>query len=528
CRSPKDSRRNGATEPQRRTVPVETSAYNALVSQCDGVGSYDWSYQTEEEPANFALMAFQLRALLLILRDTALVTLRKKLEKAEQERDDLKLKLEKFQTSSKNLTELLASQKNEKHGLGYNSQVFPREMFDCENYFSSESDCESCPPSSLYDRLQPSGGYHALSPSKPAQDLSYTNRPTAPIIEDWVSDYEDESKTKVPRIVPSFVQSSEQVKTPRHSILPSSEQVKTPRHSILPVETSIPAATPKPTRPKSNSSGKRRNRKTCFVCKSVDHLIKDCDYHAKIMAQPTPKNYAHRDQVTAVQAPVVSAAHGNMSYLSEFKELNGGYVGFGGNPKGGKIYGKGKIKTGKFKGKVDEGFLVGYSVNSKAFRVFNSRTRIVQETLHVNFLENKPNITGSGPTWLFDIDSLTRTMNYQPVIAGNQTNPGAGFQDKFNTEKTGKEIDQQYVLFPMCPSGFINPQNNDEDDAFDEKEHDAKKPEFEVNVSSSRSAQSRKQDDKTKKEAKGKSLVESSIRYRHLSAEFEDCSENSS
>nr|GFD20258.1 retrovirus-related Pol polyprotein from transposon TNT 1-94 [Tanacetum cinerariifolium] len=52
---------------------------------------------------------------------------------------------------------------------------------------------------------------------------------------------------------------------------------------------------------------------------------------------------------------------------------------------------------GKFQGKVDEGFLVGYSVCSKAFRVFNSRTRIVQETLHVNFMENKPNVAGSGP-----------------------------------------------------------------------------------------------------------------------------------
>nr|GFC35315.1 retrovirus-related Pol polyprotein from transposon TNT 1-94 [Tanacetum cinerariifolium] len=52
---------------------------------------------------------------------------------------------------------------------------------------------------------------------------------------------------------------------------------------------------------------------------------------------------------------------------------------------------------GKFQGKVDEGFLVGYSVCSKAFRVFNSRTRIVQETLHVNFMENKPNVEGSGP-----------------------------------------------------------------------------------------------------------------------------------
>nr|GEY26722.1 ribonuclease H-like domain-containing protein [Tanacetum cinerariifolium] len=70
---------------------------------------------------------------------------------------------------------------------------------------------------------------------------------------------------------------------------------------------------------------------------------------------------------------------------------------------------------GKFDRKVDEGFLVGYSASSQAFRVFNSRTCTVQETLHVNFQKNKPNVTGSGPTWLFDIDSLTRTMNYQPV-----------------------------------------------------------------------------------------------------------------
>nr|GEV53473.1 retrotransposon protein, putative, Ty3-gypsy subclass [Tanacetum cinerariifolium] len=69
CRSPKDSRRNGATEPQRRTIPVETSTSNALVSQCDGVGSYDWSYQAEEEPTNYALMVFFYhQALLLILR----------------------------------------------------------------------------------------------------------------------------------------------------------------------------------------------------------------------------------------------------------------------------------------------------------------------------------------------------------------------------------------------------------------------------------------------------------------------------
>ncbi|GJR52299.1 putative ribonuclease H-like domain-containing protein [Tanacetum coccineum] len=80
---------------------------------------------------------------------------------------------------------------------------------------------------------------------------------------------------------------------------------------------------------------------------------------------------------------------------------------------------------GKFDGKVDEGFLVGYSINSQAFMVFNTRTRKVEENLHITFLENKPNVVGSGPDWLFDIDLLTNSMHYEPVTAGNQTNTNA-------------------------------------------------------------------------------------------------------
>ncbi|GJX27025.1 retrovirus-related pol polyprotein from transposon TNT 1-94, partial [Tanacetum coccineum] len=72
---------------------------------------------------------------------------------------------------------------------------------------------------------------------------------------------------------------------------------------------------------------------------------------------------------------------------------------------------------GKFDGKADEGFFVGYSLNSKAFRVFNSRTRIVEENLHIRFSKSTPNNVGSGPDWLFDIDALTRTMNYEPITA---------------------------------------------------------------------------------------------------------------
>nr|GFC50169.1 hypothetical protein [Tanacetum cinerariifolium] len=95
CRSPKDSRRTAIVEPQRRSVPVETSTSNALVSQCDA-------------------------------------TLRQKLETTEQKRDDLNMKLEMFQTSSKRLTNLLASQTSDKAGLGYNSKVFTQAMFDCD------------------------------------------------------------------------------------------------------------------------------------------------------------------------------------------------------------------------------------------------------------------------------------------------------------------------------------------------------------------------------------------------------------
>ncbi|GJW46167.1 hypothetical protein Tco_0077813 [Tanacetum coccineum] len=107
----------------------------------------------------------------------------------------------------------------------------------------------------------------------------------------------------------------------------------------------------------------------------------------------------------------------------------------------------------KFDGITDEGFFVGYSTNSKAFRVFNSRTRIVEENLHVKFSENTPNIAGSRPNWLFDIDALTKSMNYKLVVTGNQSigsadppfsssskdSPDVGFKPSGEEEKKDAE-----------------------------------------------------------------------------------------
>ncbi|GKE01068.1 putative ribonuclease H-like domain-containing protein, partial [Tanacetum coccineum] len=99
-------------------------------------------------------------------------------------------------------------------------------------------------------------------------------------------------------------------------------------------------------------------------------------------------------------------------------------------------------------------FLVGYSINSKAFRVFNTRTRKVEENLHINFLENKPNVAGSGPEWLFDIDSLTKSMNYKPVTKGNQTNGDACLETNVNAGQAGQEqaFDHEYILLPLMLS----------------------------------------------------------------------------
>nr|GFB06983.1 hypothetical protein [Tanacetum cinerariifolium] len=203
-----------------------------------------------------------------------------KLDTTEKEWDEQNMKLEKFQTSSKRLTGLLASQTSEKAGLGYNSQVFTQAMFDCENYYSSKSDSDSWPPSNLYDRFFLSGGYHAvpppLSPTKPEQDIS--SRPSAPIIEDWVSDSGKDDMPQVTKDVPSFAQFTELVKYPRHSGLLS----QPPMSIALPV----------PLKANSPLKGSRRTKKTCFVCKSENHLIKDCDFHARKLAH---KSYASRD-----------------------------------------------------------------------------------------------------------------------------------------------------------------------------------------------------------------------------------------
>nr|GEZ24100.1 hypothetical protein [Tanacetum cinerariifolium] len=95
---------------------------------------------------------------------------------------------------------------------------------------------------------------------------------------------------------------------------------------------------------------------------------------------------------------------------------------------------------GKFEAKGDEGYFIGYLMSSKAFRVFNKRTRRVEENLHVEFLENKAIEKGAGP--------LTKSMNYVPVDAGTNSPNFSGTKDATNQEVKKDVSSLRYIALP--------------------------------------------------------------------------------
>nr|GEY87489.1 hypothetical protein [Tanacetum cinerariifolium] len=112
---------------------------------------------------------------------------------------------------------------------------------------------------------------------------------------------------------------------------------------------------------------------------------------------------------------------------------------------------------GKFDGKADEGYIVGYSASNKAYRVYNMPNKRVKKTMNLRYLEDKPNVQGLDHEWYFDLDYLTDTLGYKHVqanqSAGTQeatTNP-AGTQD----DDSNSECDEQVIIVPSYPSHSI-------------------------------------------------------------------------
>nr|GEX84939.1 ribonuclease H-like domain-containing protein [Tanacetum cinerariifolium] len=228
----------------------------------------------------------------------------------------------------------------------------------------------------------------------------------------------------------------------------------------------------------------------------------------------------------------------NMSYLFDFEAIIGGYVAFGGNPKGGKISSKGKIRTGKLdfddvyfvKELKFNLFSVSQMCDKKNSVIFTDSEYLIlslkfklpdenQVLLRVPRENNMYNvdlkhIVPSGDlTCLFAKATLDESNLWHRRM-GNINFKTMNKLVKGNLVRglPSKVFENDYSCV-ACKKG---------------KQHKAscKLPEFEFHVSLSCSAQSKKHDDKTKREAKGKSLIESSTGYRNLSAKFEDFSDN--
>nr|GEX25661.1 hypothetical protein [Tanacetum cinerariifolium] len=238
---------NKHKEITRRSVPMEIHAYTALVS-CDGLGGYDWNDQAEEGP-NYALMAYtsltsdsknefiylediKVLKVEIQMKDIAIGELRKKLEKAQKEKDGIQLTAEKFENTSKGLNKLIEYQiiNNYKKGLGY------------ENY-----NAVLPPYTGNFMPLKPDLSYIGLDEFaiKPvAENTKSCKKETkvrknndASIVEEWVSDDEEENVTQhkiVKKTVRHIIVKKEFVKPRQHE--------KTARKTVKKVEHNRPKA----------------------------------------------------------------------------------------------------------------------------------------------------------------------------------------------------------------------------------------------------------------------------------------------
>nr|GEZ17541.1 putative ribonuclease H-like domain-containing protein [Tanacetum cinerariifolium] len=329
------------TTSTKRSVPIDSSASTALVS-CDGLGGYNWSDQAEEGP-NYALMAFHLQVL----------TQRKKLEIAQEEKDGIQLNVEKFENASKNLNKLIKCQivNNCKKRLG------------CENYNAVPPPYSGnfMPPAHdlSFTGLYEFDNKHVDENNKSSEEEPKVVRKSddAPIIEEWVSDDEKENVTQ-PKIEKKIVKLDHKVKVIR-----------------------------------CDNGTEFKNSKMNQFCEMKGILRQFI-----IARTPQQNRVAERRNMILIEVARTMLAD-SKSPTSFWAE----------------------------------------TINIKAFRVFNSRTIIVEENLHIRFSKTTRNVVCSGPDWLIDINALTRTINYEPVVVDPKSSHDDGAKP---LSDDGKKVDE--------------------------------------------------------------------------------------
>nr|GEW30317.1 retrovirus-related Pol polyprotein from transposon TNT 1-94 [Tanacetum cinerariifolium] len=346
---------NKNKESLRRSMMLETSASTALVSNDSTCSKSCLKTIKLLKSQNDQLLKDLKKSELMVLEDIKVLKveiqmgeitireLRKKLEIDQNEKNGIQLNVDKFKHASKCLNKLIDYQivDNYKKELGY------------ENY-------NAVPPPYTGNFMPPT------------PDLSFTGLDefvNKPVVENYKAKSNEKEHKRPIHKNTTFKDSN------------INQRVNTVRGKKF--NTARPKAVVNAVK-RNNSNAVKAS--ACWVWKPKTKVLDHVSKHNS--ASITQKKFDYVDAQGRSKNMT-----GNMSYLTDYEEIDGGYVAFGGNLKGGKI--KGKDHLGKFDGKADEGFFVGYSLNSKAYRVFNSRTRIVEENLHIRFSESTHYVIGT-------------------------------------------------------------------------------------------------------------------------------------
>ncbi|GKB75686.1 putative ribonuclease H-like domain-containing protein, partial [Tanacetum coccineum] len=447
----------------KRTVPVETSdAMFALMAYTANSSGSDTEKNEVVYEEKIAVLEFEVKD-----KGNAVTRLTNQLEQTLKEKEDLKAKLEQFETSSKNLTKLINSQisSKDKTGLGYGDQLNENDSSGSELFNSVfDSRLSNGDDNQTNDRFKKDNGYHVVPPPLTGNympllaDLSFAGlddsvyrptanktsasvsqveksitppsntsvemprvesvRPSGVIIEDWVSDDDEDifqSNDVQTTVKPSF-KKIEFTKA-------RNEPVKSDKQAVKP---RMVTQSPKVDRKDWNGKMTQKLGLGFRVSKEKVNAVR---VNGVNIAGQTVVSSVKGYGVTAVKAstgcrnPQQALKYkgmfdsgcsrhmtGNKALLTDYQDIDGGFVAFGGSTKGGKITG-----------------------------------------------------IGQGPNWLFDIVSLTNSMNYQPVTAGNQTNKNAGPQEANGDIGLKKSVDdrqskeknvstQQYIVFSLWSS----------------------------------------------------------------------------
>ncbi|GJY89252.1 putative ribonuclease H-like domain-containing protein [Tanacetum coccineum] len=432
---------------------------------CDGLGGYDWSDQAEEGP-NYALMAYSSSSSDSEIGEITIRELRKKLEKIQKEKDSIQFNVDKFENASKSLNKLIECQivDNCRKGLGY------------EKY--------NAVPPPYRGNFMP-----------PTPDLSFTGLDefvNKPVVENRKS---DEEVSKVVRKLTPVLKRTRAVLIKSGLVSINTARQVNAAHSKTTMNAARPMAY---LSKKANSTVERPiHKKTTFKNNNINQMVNTIRGNnfntARLKAVVNAVKGNNFNVVKASACWVWKPKHKVLDHVSKHNSASitlkkFDYIDAQGRSK----YFEDKFSIartpstngvverryrttnlrllglladskclvailntidhlGKFDRKADKGFFIRYSLNSKAFRVFNNRTRIVKENLHIRFSDSTPNVVGSGPDWLFDIDALTRTMNYEPVVAGTQSNDFAGTKSSDNAGKARKETEhvKNYIFLPL-------------------------------------------------------------------------------